>query len=934
MDEKQKLKLKSLSHIASIDNTLEFDKILPDILKITCETMRAHSGTILLVDEATDELRMVAGYGLGQDYPERVHKAEKKAGTSLKHSPFGIVLKTGKSYIVPNVLEEPKGKPLLHPGKVPGFSSIFTPMIKGLKVIGLLNIYMAQVHQFTEEEIDFTTIAASQAASVVHNARISKRLENKINELEESRQKLSQQACLSVLGSEVSFALNHGGTLQETLNLCAESMVRNLDAALARIWTLNKGKNMLEMQASAGMYTHTDGFHSRIPVGKFKIGLIARERIPHLTNEISSDPRIHDKEWAKGEGIAAFAGYPLIIEEELVGVMGIFARKPLTDFTVSALASVADNIALCITRKQAEEEACATLVRLREEKAKTEAIIAAIGDGVSTQDTDFKILYQNKIVKDWMGDHAGEYCYRVYEQKDHICKGCPVAISFQDGKVHRAQRSVPGKNGTSYFDITASPLRDSTGKIIAGIEIVRDITESKISEEALKQSEEKYRILIENSQDGIFIIQDAKIEFANETFARMAGCAVDQIIGKDFQEFISPEDFKMVADRYKKRQAGEDVPSEYEFYVLDNRKNRILVRMNVGLITYRGRIASMGTIKDITRSKQAELEYKTLLKTALDGFYVVDTRGCILDVNDSYCHMIGYSRDELLNMNIKDVDAIDTEEVIGERVSRIMEIGWDRFETRHRRKDGRIIEIEASVNYINAGIGKLFVFMRDITERKEAGEKIEESLKEKEILLREIHHRVKNNMQIISSLLKLQAGTIKDEKYLDIFKESQNRILAMSLVHETLYRSEGFSRINARDYITSISNGIVQSYRDRGNNISMNLNIEDIALGIDSSIPCGLIINELITNSLKHAFPDRRNGEIKIVLTNINGHEYEYELIVSDNGIGLPEDIDFRKTETLGLHLVSMLAEDQLSGTIDLYQNNGTEFKIRFKDGK
>lgn len=907
MDEKQKLKLKSLSCIASIDGTLEFDKILPDILKITCETMRAHSGTILLVDEATDELRMVAGYGLGQDYPERIHKAEKKAGTSLKHSPFGIVLKTGKPYI---------------------FSSIiFTPMIKGLKVIGLLNIYMAKVHQFTEEEIDFTTIAASQAASVVHNARISKRLENKINELEESRQKLSQQSCLSVLGSEVSFALNHGGTLQETLNRCAESMVRNLDAALARIWTLNKEENMLEMQASAGMYTHTDGFHSRIPVGKFKIGLIARERIPHLTNEISSDPRIHDKEWAKGEGIAAFAGYPLIIEEELVGVMGIFARKPLTDFTVSALASVADNIALCIKRKLSEET-------LRSSEAKTEAIIAAIGDGISIQDTDFRILYQNEIVKDWMGDHAGEYCYRVYEQKDHICTGCPVAILFQDGKVHRAQRSVPGENRTSYFDITASPLRDSTGKIIAGIEIVRDITESKISEEALKQSEEKYRILIENSQDGIFIIQDAKIEFANETFARMAGCAVDQIIGKDFQEFISPEDFKMVADRYKKRQAGEDVPSEYEFYVLDNRKNRILVRMNVGLITYRGRIASMGTIKDITRSKQAELEYKTLLKTALDGFYVVDTRGCILDVNDSYCHMIGYSRDELLNMNIKDVDAIDTEEVIGERVSRIMEIGWDRFETRHRRKDGRIIEIEASVNYINVGIGKLFVFMRDITERKEAGEKIEESLKEKEILLREIHHRVKNNMQIISSLLKLQAGTIKDEKYLDIFKESQNRILAMSLVHETLYRSEGFSRINARDYITSISNGIVQSYRDRGNNISMNLNIEDIALGIDSSIPCGLIINELITNSLKHAFPDRRNGEIKIVLTNIKGHEYEYELIVSDNGIGLPEDIDFRKTETLGLHLVSMLAEDQLSGTIDLYQNNGTEFKIRFKDGK
>lgn len=215
-----------------------------------------------------------------------------------------------------------------------------------------------------------------------------------------------------------------------------------------------------------------------------------------------------------------------------------------------------------------------------------------------------------------------------------------------------------------------------------------------------------------------------------------------------------------------------------------------------------------------------------------------------------------------------------------------------------------------------------------ITKRKHAEEQIKASLKEKEVLLREIHHRVKNNMQIISSLLKLQAGYIEDKKYLEMFKESQNRILTMSLVHEKLYRSKDFTKINFKEYIHNLANGVFQSYSGRSSNILLNLNIENVELGIDSAIPCGLIINELVTNSLKHAFPGEKKGEIKIVLGKIDGNEYE--LTVSDNGIGIPEDIDFRKTETLGLHLVSILAEDQLSGKIKLDRSRGTEFSIRF----
>lgn len=190
----KKQKLKALSDIASIDITLEIKEILQNILEIVCKTINAHSGTIMLVDEATDELRMAASYGLGQDYPERVHEAAREAGVPLTYSPSGSVLKTGKYYIVPNVYEEPRGNPWLHLTKELGFSSIiFTPMKRGLKVIGLLNVYMAEVHQFSEDEIDFVSIAASQAASVVQNARMCSRLNNNILELEQYEGRLEEK---------------------------------------------------------------------------------------------------------------------------------------------------------------------------------------------------------------------------------------------------------------------------------------------------------------------------------------------------------------------------------------------------------------------------------------------------------------------------------------------------------------------------------------------------------------------------------------------------------------------------------------------------------------------------------------------------------------------------------------------------------------------
>ncbi len=212
-----------------------------------------------------------------------------------------------------------------------------------------------------------------------------------------------------------------------------------------------------------------------------------------------------------------------------------------------------------------------------------------------------------------------------------------------------------------------------------------------------------------------------------------------------------------------------------------------------------------------------------------------------------------------------------------------------------------------------------------VAEKKE--EKIKRSLKEKEILLREIHHRVKNNMQIISSLLNLQSGYLKDKAASDALKECQGRIISMAMIHENLYQSETLTDINFKEYIESMVNSLLHTYNVDVNKFKIYIVTNDIVLNIDTAIPCGLIINELVTNSLKHAFPDGASGEITIQLEQNNN---EYYLMVADNGIGMPPELDINNSATLGLLLVNSLV-GQLEGNLEVSTDEGTVFRITFK---
>jgi PAS domain S-box-containing protein len=216
----------------------------------------------------------------------------------------------------------------------------------------------------------------------------------------------------------------------------------------------------------------------------------------------------------------------------------------------------------------------------------------------------------------------------------------------------------------------------------------------------------------------------------------------------------------------------------------------------------------------------------------------------------------------------------------------------------------------------------------DITQRREIEEKLEKALEEKNTLIKEIYHRTKNNLMVISSLLSLQSRYIKDENTQSIFKESQNRAKSMAMIHEKLYRSGDLENLDFTEYIVNLSNDLYDTYTLDKNLIKLVLNIDEVTLNVDISIPLALILNELLSNSLKHGFLDGMGGEIRVELKR---YDENYQLSVSDNGIGFPEDLDYNDTNTLGMLIVNSLT-DQIDGELNLERDNGTKFTVTFKD--
>lgn len=340
--------------------------------------------------------------------------------------------------------------------------------------------------------------------------------------------------------------------------------------------------------------------------------------------------------------------------------------------------------------------------------------------------------------------------------------------------------------------------------------------------------------------------------------------------------------------------------------------------------------------EDMLREKE-EL-YRTLVENAHDLIVEILYDGRIMYASSNHKELLGYEAEELMGKNAFEFMHPDDRSVMMAAFIEGFRTGaTGRGVYRYRHKNGEWRWFEGTGKPFRTPTGEIraIVDTREITERKKKEEQIQESLRQKESLLREIHHRVKNNLQVISSLLSLQSDYAKDEESLAHFYESQSRISTIALIHEKLYQSRNIDEIKMLDYITDLTRNLLKVYKDLGENIDVQINAYDISIDIDRAIPCGLIINELFSNCLKHAFRSSENGGAdrkrrnKITVEINSDSEGLLILSVKDNGVGFPGHVDFRSAGTLGLQLVSTLA-DQLNGILDLTNDNGTAVTIVF----
>jgi len=401
---------------------------------------------------------------------------------------------------------------------------------------------------------------------------------------------------------------------------------------------------------------------------------------------------------------------------------------------------------------------------------------------------------------------------------------------------------------------------------------------------------------------------------------------------------IHAGDFARVQGALAKQMWGEYV-EEYRI-ILPDRSVRWIRDRGFPVKDDQGQVCQIvGLAEDISVQKQVEEQLKSttlLLSTLVDnlqsGILVEDEERRVIHVSQLFCSMFEIPTPRQALLGIDSRLLFMKPKAFADQIEERIRGGVAVMGEELTPEDGRILKRDYVPLRTSADDRYYLWQYTDITDRKRAEEQIKASLTEKEVLLKEIHHRVKNNLQIISSLLSLQARQMGNGKPLQMFQDSQNRLKAMALIHERLYQSPDLAQIDFANYARGLAEYLLGTYQVDGHRIHLDLQVEPVPMTVDMAIPCALTINELVSNSLKYAFPDRFDGEIGIGLSPVG--EDCLRLVVRDNGVGLAPDLDLNKSKSLGLKLVRSLTE-QLNGTLTHTSNSeGTSFEILFPRGK
>ncbi|WP_292391848.1 PAS domain-containing sensor histidine kinase [Methanosarcina sp. UBA5] len=501
-----------------------------------------------------------------------------------------------------------------------------------------------------------------------------------------------------------------------------------------------------------------------------------------------------------------------------------------------------------------------------------------------------------------------------------------VLVSGEERAVHMQSEII--------FDEKNTPIRAKG--------IIQDITESK-------RAEEKIRILanaVESSSDAIITVSlDGIITSWNKAAEQVYGYSSQEVIGKSVS-ILAPshlrEESKKLIEIVRH---GEKV---HQYQTLRLRKDDTIISVSITfspVFDITGKLVAIsGIVRDITERikaeealRESESRLRQFYESDMFGVFYFNLDGSVTDANDKLLEIIGYTRADLQEgmINWNKMTPPEYRSLDERSIAELKTFGVkEPKEKEYIRKDGSHVPVIVGIAAFDQVRNEGIAFVLDITEKKKA----EEALENIEIARKkEIHHRIKNNLQVISSLLDLQADKFANLKVIEAFRESQNRVISMALIHEELYKGEGTDTLDFSTYIRELAENLFQTYRLSGKNIHLNMNLEENAFfNMDTAVPLGIIVNELISNSLKHAFPGRDKGEIRIKLCREErkgkgegSKSDSFTLTVSDNGVGIPKDLEIEDLDSLGIQLVITLV-DQLDGELELKKDNGTELTIRF----
>jgi len=470
---------------------------------------------------------------------------------------------------------------------------------------------------------------------------------------------------------------------------------------------------------------------------------------------------------------------------------------------------------------------------------------------------------------------------------------------------------------------------------------------------------ERFHALLDQSNDPIFLLEISSGRFTDVTksASEQLGYPHEKMLEMTLKDIVNNDEMMRIQlilnEMVENKESTGKKTFSSVFNTVDSQK--IPVEISASVVNFSDVLYIVMVVRDITEREKAEKAFEEseqrltdIIDFLPDATFAIDQDGKVIAWNRAIEEMTGTKKEDFIG---KGDYAYSVPWYNEHRPVLIDLIGNNDSEYiskyKYIKKDGKTIYAEVFVPSVYNGRGAyLWVTasplldskgqqygaiesVRDISDRKKAEDKIKKSLDEKETLLREIHHRVKNNMQIISSLLNLQIQYENLDETVGVLKESQGRVKSMAIIHEKLYQSSNLTYVNFKEYLEKLILDIFYSYGITTSAIESVLNIEDIHLNIDTAIPLGLIINELVTNSVKYAFP-KCKGKINLKLVS---NKDLIELTITDNGIGIPEDIDIENSKTLGLQLVKNLV-NQLEGKLELDVNHGTEFKITFKELK